>query len=74
MWCVDCAERLAGVALTEFRSDAFYETVRAVQAVADARILKLPADVSVVLTETLTQAKGAAIRRQQRRIFPPNHL
>jgi deoxyadenosine/deoxycytidine kinase len=46
-------------ALTEFRTDAFYETVREVQAVADARILKLPVDVPVVLTEILTEAQGA---------------
>src|SRR5262249_1862547 len=37
-------------ALTEFRSAAFYETVRAVRAIAYQRILDLPRDVPVTLT------------------------
>lgn len=37
-------------ALTEFRSDAFYDTVRAVRDIAYARVLALPADMPVVLT------------------------
>jgi len=42
-------------ALTAFKSEAFYETIRAVQAVADRRIRELPKDVPVILTEILTE-------------------
>ncbi|WP_269581303.1 AAA family ATPase [Roseibium sp. Sym1] len=45
-------------ALTDFKSDAFYETIRSVQAIADHRICELPPGVPVVLTEILTE--GAA--------------
>lgn len=37
-------------ALTEFRSDAFYETVRAVRRIAYNRLLELPSELPVVLT------------------------
>jgi predicted kinase len=37
-------------ALTDFRSDAFYETVRAVRRIAYERLLELPADLPIVLT------------------------
>jgi len=42
-------------ALTEFKSEAFYETIRAVHEIADRRICELPAGVPVVLTEILTE-------------------
>lgn len=42
-------------ALTDFKSDAFYETIRSVQEIADRRIFDLPAGVPVVLTEILTE-------------------
>jgi predicted kinase len=42
-------------ALTEFRSAAFYDTVRAVRAIAYQRILDLPGTVPVVLTNALMQ-------------------
>lgn len=42
-------------ALTEFRSPAFYDTVRAVRAVAYQRILELPKTVPIVLTNALMQ-------------------
>jgi predicted kinase len=42
-------------ALTEFRSAAFYDTVRAVRAVAYQRILDLPTTVPVVLTNAVMQ-------------------
>lgn len=48
-------------ALTEYRSEAFYDTVRAVQAIAEARILALPLSVPVVLTEILTPASDWGI-------------
>jgi hypothetical protein len=38
-------------ALTEFRSAAFYETVRAVRAIAYDRIRQLPATTPVILTD-----------------------
>lgn len=41
-------------ALTEFRSREFYETVQAVQDIADARILALPENTPVILTEIIT--------------------
>jgi len=40
-------------ALTEFRSDAFYNTVKSVQAIADARIAELSPETPLVLTEAL---------------------
>lgn len=40
-------------ALTEFRSDAFYDTVKSVQAIADARIAELSPETPLVLTEAL---------------------
>jgi hypothetical protein len=42
-------------ALTEFRSPAFYDTVRAVREIAYARILELPPAVPVVLTNWFSQ-------------------
>jgi predicted kinase len=42
-------------ALTEFRSAAFYDTVRAVRAIAYQRILDLPTNVPVVLTNAVMQ-------------------
>jgi hypothetical protein len=42
-------------ALTEFRSVAFYDTVRAVRAIAYQRILDLPKDVPVILTNAHMQ-------------------
>ena len=41
-------------ALTAFKSEAFYRTIRAVQALADDLILELPPDVPVIFTEILT--------------------
>lgn len=38
------------LSLTEFKSDAYYETLRATRCIAYDRILKLPASVPVVLT------------------------
>jgi hypothetical protein len=38
-------------ALTEFRSPAFYETVRAVRAIAYERLRQLPASTPVILTD-----------------------
>lgn len=43
------------LALTEFRSDAFYETVRAVRDVAYERLLTLPREMPVVLTNWFAQ-------------------
>jgi hypothetical protein len=42
-------------ALTEFRSPAFYDTVRAVREIAYQRILDLPPEVPVVLTNWYSQ-------------------
>jgi predicted kinase len=42
-------------AVTEFRSPAFYDTVREAQAIAYRRILELPPGVPVVLTNALMQ-------------------
>jgi len=42
-------------ALTQFRSKAFYETVRSIQDIADALILELPEKVPIVLTEILNE-------------------
>jgi len=53
-------------ALTDFKSDAFYETIRSVQAIADRRITELPAAVPVVLTEILTQGPDWAQECLQR--------
>lgn len=41
-------------ALTAFKSPAFYDTVRKVQAIADALMADLPAGTPVILTEVLT--------------------
>jgi hypothetical protein len=38
-------------ALTEFRSPEFYETVRAVRAIAYDRVRQLPASIPVILTD-----------------------
>ncbi len=45
-------------ALTEFKSPAFYDTVRAVREIAYRRILDLPADVPVVLTNWYSQGSA----------------
>lgn len=45
-------------ALTEFRSPAFYDTVRAVREIAYKRILELPAGVPVVLTNWFSQGSA----------------
>lgn len=42
-------------ALTNYRSKAFYETVRSIQDIADTLILDLPENVPIVLTEILTE-------------------
>jgi hypothetical protein len=44
--------------LTEFKSPAFYDTVRAVRDIAYRRILDLPADVPVVLTNWYSQGSA----------------
>jgi cytidylate kinase len=43
------------LALTEFKSDAYYQTLRGVRAIAYERILELPADVPVILTNAHAQ-------------------
>ena len=45
-------------ALTEFRSPAFYDTVRAVREIAYRRILELPRAVPVVLTNWYSQGSA----------------
>src|SRR5262245_11675498 len=45
-------------ALTEFRSPAFYDTVRAVREIAYQRILDLPRAVPVVLTNWYSQGSA----------------
>ena len=45
-------------ALTEFKSPAFYDTVRAVREIAYRRILDLPSDVPVVLTNWYSQGSA----------------
>lgn len=45
-------------ALTEFRSSAFYDTVRAVREIAYRRILDLPPAVPVVLTNWYSQGSA----------------
>jgi hypothetical protein len=45
-------------ALTEFKSPAFYDTVRAVREIAYRRILDLPTDVPVVLTNWYSQGSA----------------
>ncbi len=40
-------------ALTEFKSDAFYDTVRAVWDIADKRIAEMPSAVPLLMTDTL---------------------
>ncbi|MEO1223304.1 MAG: AAA family ATPase [Pseudomonadota bacterium] len=47
-------------ALTEYRTEAFYDTVRAVQSIADERVLALPPEVPIVLTEILTKGSDWA--------------
>ncbi|MAM63397.1 MAG: hypothetical protein CMH11_18095 [Maritimibacter sp.] len=42
-------------ALTEFKSPAFYDTVRAVWKIADERIAELPADVPLIMTDALRE-------------------
>lgn len=42
-------------ALTDFKSPEFYDTVRAIWKVADARIAELPADVPLIMTDTLRE-------------------
>ncbi len=42
-------------ALTAFKSDAFYDTVRDVRAIASRQVAALPADVPVILTNAHTQ-------------------
>ena len=55
-------------ALTEFRTPAFYDTVRAVAAVADARIRALPAGEPVVLTTVLTEGPSDWAREEWARL------
>jgi len=64
-------------ALTEFRSPAFYETVRAVRDLAYQRVLELPAKLPVVLTNWYSQGSAwgeenwdAAISLAHRRPCP----
>ena len=45
-------------ALTEFRSPAFYDSVRAVREIAYKRILALPPEVPVVLTNWFSQGSA----------------
>ena len=45
-------------ALTEFKSPAFYDTVRAVREIAYRRILDLPSEVPVVLTNWYSQGSA----------------
>ena len=45
-------------ALTEFKSPAFYNTVRAVREIAYRRILDLPSDIPVVLTNWYSQGSA----------------
>lgn len=52
--------------LTEVKSESFYETIRAVQAIADQRIRELPEHVPVILTEILTEGSGFAEECKQR--------
>jgi hypothetical protein len=47
-------------ALTEFRSAAFYETIRSIWKIADARIIELPDTVPIILTEALTEGSAWA--------------
>lgn len=42
-------------ALTDFKSPAFYDTVRSVWDIADKRIAELPKDVPVILTDALRE-------------------
>lgn len=42
-------------ALTEFKSAAFYETVRAVRQIAYARVLAIPVEVPVIITNAHAQ-------------------
>lgn len=42
-------------ALTDFKSDAFYDTVRAVWEIADKRITELPAEVPLIMTDALRE-------------------
>ena len=42
-------------ALTEFKSAAFYETVRAVRQIAYARVLSIPVEVPVIITNAHAQ-------------------
>ena len=47
-------------ALTEFKSPAFYATIRRVQAIADELILGLPEGMPLVVTEVLTHGSAWA--------------
>lgn len=49
-------------ALTEFKSDAFYDTARAVWKIADTRIGELPEDVPLIMTDALRE--GSAWSRE----------
>lgn len=53
-------------ALTEFRSPAFRETVRRVEAIADDLITALPTDIPVIFTTVLTGETEWAIEEWQR--------
>jgi len=53
-------------ALTEFKSEKFYETVDSVQSIADRRIRELPDHVPVILTDVLTEKTGFSEKRTQR--------
>ncbi len=47
-------------ALTEFKSDSFYQTIRASQTIADELICGLPAGTPIILTEVLTEGSAWA--------------
>ncbi|MBM7066588.1 hypothetical protein [Actibacterium sp. 188UL27-1] len=45
-------------ALTTFKSDRFYDAIRAVEALADDLIMELPPEASVIFTEILTHGSA----------------
>jgi hypothetical protein len=53
-------------ALTDFKSEAFYETIRSIHAIADRRIIDLEENIPVVLTEVLTEGPDWAEECTQR--------
>ena len=51
-------------ALTEFKSEAFYDTVRAIWKITDGLIADLPADTPLILTDALREGSDSSITKR----------